>query len=62
MEPFEKTPEMLRNEKIEMIIVHLLDLLNEHKPNDRSELDRLWAILRTDVQKVYAFWLYMEMQ
>jgi hypothetical protein len=62
MEPFEQTPETIRNAEIETTIQLLLKLLNEHKPNDRSELDRLWAILRTDVQKAYAFWLYMEMQ
>lgn len=48
--------------EVETTICRLLDLLNEHKPNDRSEKDRLWAIMRTDAQKLLAFWLYLEMQ
>ena len=32
-------------------VPELLDLLNEHKPSDRSEKDRLWAIMRTDAQQ-----------
>lgn len=62
MEQHEGIPEMLPDEKVESAILTLLDLLNEHKPNDRSEKDRLWAILRTDAQKLLAFWFFMEMQ
>lgn len=35
-------------------------LLSENKPNDRSEKDRLWAIARTDAEKLLAFWYYLE--
>ena len=55
-------PEMTKDEEVEAAIIRLLDLLNEYKPNDRSEKDRLWAIIRTDAQKLLAFWFYMEMQ
>lgn len=55
-------PEMTKDEEVEAAIIRLLDLLNEHKPNDRSEKDRLWSIIRTDAQKLLAFWFYMEMQ
>ena len=56
------TPEMSPNEEVEAAIIKLFDMVNKHKPNDRSEKDRLWAILRTDVQKLLAFWFYLEMQ
>lgn len=56
------TPEMSPDEEVEAAIIKLFDLVNQHKPNDRSEKDRLWAILRTDVQKLLAFWFYLEMQ
>lgn len=35
-------------------------LLSQNKPNDRSEKDRLWAIARTDAEKLLAFWYYLE--
>ncbi len=53
---------MTKDGEVEAAILRLLNLLNEHKPNDRSEKDRLWAIIRTDVQKLLSFWFYMEMQ
>ena len=37
-----------------------LMLLKQHKPEDRSERDRLWAIARTDQEKLLAFWFYLE--
>lgn len=37
-----------------------LMLLKQHKPEDRSERDRLWAIARTDLEKLLAFWFYLE--
>lgn len=54
--------EMTKDEEVEATILQLLDLLEKNKPGDRSEKDRLWAILRTDAQKLLAFWFYMEMQ
>ena len=55
-------PEMTKDEEVEAAILKLLDLLEKNKPNDRSDKDRLWAIIRTDAQKLLAFWFYMEMQ
>lgn len=55
-------PEMTKDETVEAAILNLLDLLEKNKPGDRSEKDRLWAIIRTDAQKLLAFWFYMEMQ
>ncbi|MBP8291140.1 MAG: hypothetical protein KAX65_00115 [Caldilineaceae bacterium] len=55
-------PEMTKDEEVEAALLKLLDLLEKNKPNDRSEKDRLWAIIRTDAQKLLAFWFYMEMQ
>jgi len=37
------------------------DLYNElvrRKPGDRSERDRLWAIAKTDLEKLQAYWIY----
>ncbi len=62
MEPYDETPAMLPDEEVEAAIIRLMDLLSAHKPNDRSEKDRKWAIIRTDVEKIYGFWLYMESQ
>ena len=55
-------PEMTQDEEVEAALLKLLDLLETNKPNDRSDKDRLWAIIRTDAQKLLAFWFYMEMQ
>ena len=57
----DEMPEMTKDEEVEAAILKLLDLLEKNKPNDRSEKDRLWAIIRTDTQKLLAFWFYMEM-
>lgn len=56
------TPEMMPDEEVEAAIIKLLELVENNKPNDRSEKDRLWAILRTDTEKLLAFWFYIEMQ
>lgn len=49
-----------KEQQVKEAILILLDLLETNKPNDRSEKDRLWAIVRTDAQKLLAFWRYME--
>lgn len=41
-------------DKIDVAIDALRDALDEAKPNDRSEKDRLVAILLTDLQKLEA--------
>lgn len=58
----DETSEATKNEKVELAIRHLLMAIDAGKPNDRSEKDRLWAIMRTDTQKLLAFWFYIEMQ
>lgn len=58
----DSTPEMSPDEEVEAAIIHLLALVKQNKPGDRSEKDRLWAILRTDTEKLLAFWFYLEMQ
>ena len=55
-------PEMKKDEEVEAAILRLLDLLEKNKPGDRSAKGRLWAIIRTDAQKLLAYWFYMEMQ
>ena len=62
MEPYEDEQTMTPDEKVDLALRHLLMALDAGRPNDRSEKDRLWAILRTDAQKLLAFWFYMEMQ
>ena len=61
-QPMGSTPEMSPDEEVEAAIIHLLDLVKQNKPGDRSDKDRLWAILRTDTEKLLAFWFYLEMQ
>ena len=61
-QPMDTTPEMSPDEEVEAALLKLLDLVNQNKPGDSSDKDRLWAILRTDVQKLLAFWFYLEMQ
>ena len=34
----------------------ILGMLREHKPGDRSELDRHFAIVATDLSKIVAYW------
>ena len=36
----------------------LLRTLKVNKPNDRSELDKVYAIAITDAQKLYAWWQF----
>lgn len=45
---------MTRDEEIATVrnaFAQLITLLARHKPEDRSALDRLWAIVKTDVEK-----------
>jgi hypothetical protein len=37
-------------------IEDLLAALKKHKPDDRSELDKVYAIAITDVQRLWAWW------
>lgn len=53
-------PELTKEQEVKEAILILLNLLETNKPNDRSEKDRLWAIVRTDAQKLFAFWCYLE--
>ena len=39
-------------------IDELLLLLEEYKPGDRGELDRIYAVAITDVQKLWAWWQF----
>ena len=55
-------PELTKEQEVQEAILKMLDLLETNKPNDRSDKDRLWAMIRTDAQKLLAFWFYMEMQ
>lgn len=55
-------PELTKEQEVQEAILKLLDLLERNKPNDRTEKDRLWAIARTDAQKLLAFWRYLEEQ
>lgn len=43
-------------ESIIKILMHALALLQDHKPNDRSEKDRHYAIVITELEKVYAYY------
>lgn len=36
--------------------------IRERKPNDRSELDRVYAVMLTDLEKARAYWMVMAVQ
>jgi hypothetical protein len=38
-------------------LVKLIELIKFAKPNDRSDLDRRYAILLTELEKVYAYFM-----
>lgn len=43
--------------EIEELFLKLLAAVGSAKPNDRSETDRWFAILKTDLEKAHAFYL-----
>lgn len=43
-------------EQVYEAMLNLLSLLRRMKPNDRSDLDRSYAVMATDVQKIVGFW------
>lgn len=53
-----------RNLEVYQGLVQALTTLQDKKPNDRSEADRHWAILVTDVEKAvtlfHAWFVYRE--
>ena len=42
-------------QNIEIKFNYLVNSIKENKPDDRSELDRRYAILITDLEKCYAY-------
>ncbi len=42
--------------EVQQRIADLLMALIANKPNDRSELDKVYAVAITDVQKIFAWW------
>lgn len=50
----------METDKIEALIMELLYQIENNKPNNRSEADRLYAILKTDTQKLYALYLFIK--
>ncbi len=42
--------------EVQQRIADLLLALIANKPNDRSELDKVYAVAITDVQKICAWW------
>lgn len=38
------------------LLQEVIELLEASKPGDRSELDRAYAIAKTDAEKLHAFW------
>jgi hypothetical protein len=41
--------------EIGQMIINIIDLLKNKKPNDRSELDRNYAVIITDAEKLFAY-------
>ena len=47
---------MTVEEQVFSALTTTLAMMEGGKPNDRSEKGRLWAIVKTDLQKVEALW------
>jgi hypothetical protein len=43
-------------EHIQRKIEELIRLMRNLKPNDRSEIDRIYAVTLTDLEKIAAYW------
>ena len=46
-----------RNEEVARSIAYTLELVTQRKPNDRSEMDRIYAVTKTDLEKIYAYFM-----
>lgn len=42
--------------EVQQRIADLLTTLIRNRPNDRSELDKVFAVAITDTQKIFAWW------
>lgn len=54
-EPIEGEQPESPEEEVDRHLEYALEALKAHKPNDRSEKDRHWAITITEMEKVIAF-------
>lgn len=45
------------NDELLVLINNVINKLKEEKPNDRSELDRRYAITITEMEKVLAYYV-----
>lgn len=52
------SPEQVVLEKIDALIA----AIRGYKPNDRGELDRVYAVMLTDLEKVRAYWMVAAVQ
>jgi hypothetical protein len=50
-------PEETTHMQIARELEQLRQKITDNKPNDRSDADRNYAIVLTDLQKVVAFWM-----
>jgi hypothetical protein len=50
-------PKDNRDEEVAKSIAYTLELVSSRKPNDRSAQDRVYAVTKTDLEKVYAYFI-----
>jgi len=46
-----------RDTEVATALKHVLELMASRKPNDRSDMDRIYAVSITDVEKAYCFFV-----
>jgi hypothetical protein len=56
MDPDEPQGFTAKPQTIEYAFNALMSAVADEKPNDRSEKDRYFAILKTEIEKTYAIW------
>jgi hypothetical protein len=47
-----------KQQEVHQRMIELLETLKANKPDDRSELDKVYAVAITDAQKLFAWWVF----
>jgi hypothetical protein len=50
-------PKDNRIEEVAKSIAYTLELVNSRKPNDKSSLDRIFAVTKNDLEHAYAYFI-----
>ena len=50
-------PKDNRNQEVAKSIAYTLELIINRKPNDRTALDRIYAVTKNDIEHAYAYFI-----